>query len=144
MGYNPLTGITHEIRPTRKPISQISKCICPISHYAPLKWETCTFLFLIINCGIWNRWIMGFMGMVCYSSMPPCPNGGLATKWLQISRRQISSVVGIKLDGSTVPMGGCMKQSSTDLPTSTIIPSSVHDHNSLLPKRTSSWCEQCP
>ena len=36
------------------------------SHNTPFRTEMCTFLFWMVNCGIWDRCIVGFMGLVYY------------------------------------------------------------------------------
>ena len=46
------------------PISQIPECTCSISHNAPFRTEMCILLFWLEHCGIWNRWIMGFVNYV--------------------------------------------------------------------------------
>ena len=46
------------------PNSQIPKCTCSISHNAPFRTEMCTFLFWKEHCGIWNRYILGFVKLV--------------------------------------------------------------------------------
>ena len=42
-----------------RPTSQIPQCICPISHNSPFRTEMYTFLFWMVNCGIWGRCIVG-------------------------------------------------------------------------------------
>ena len=44
--------------------SQIPQCTCSISHNAPYRTEMCTFLFWMVHCGIWNRCIVGVVGLV--------------------------------------------------------------------------------
>ena len=48
-----------------RPISQNPQCTCPISHNASFRTEMCTFLFWIVHCGTWNRWIVGFV-TICF------------------------------------------------------------------------------
>ena len=43
-----------------RPIAQIPKCTCPISHNAPFRTEMCPFLFWIVHGGIWTWCIVGF------------------------------------------------------------------------------------
>ena len=54
--------------PDNWPNSPIPQCTCPISHNAPFRTEMCTFLFWMVNCGIWNRCIVGSMRLV--NSLP--------------------------------------------------------------------------
>ena len=49
-----------------KPISQIPKRTCSISHNAPFRTEMCTFLFWMDHCRIWDRSIVGFVNYVNY------------------------------------------------------------------------------
>ena len=44
-----------------RPISQIPQCICSISHNAPFRTEMYPFLFWMVNCGIWNWCVVGFV-----------------------------------------------------------------------------------
>ena len=46
---------------TKKTISLIRRCTCPISHNAPFRPEMCIFMFWMMNCGIWDRCIMAFV-----------------------------------------------------------------------------------
>ena len=51
------------------PNSQISQWTCSIFHNAPLRTEICTFLFIMVNCGIWNRCIVGLVRLLyCQNS----------------------------------------------------------------------------
>ena len=50
-----------------RPISQIPKCTCPISHNTLIRTETCTFLFWMVYCGVWDKCTVGFVNLV-YSS----------------------------------------------------------------------------
>ena len=50
-----------------RPISQIPKCTCPISHNTLIRTETCTFLFWMVYCGMWDKCTVGFVNLV-YSS----------------------------------------------------------------------------
>ena len=50
------------------PISQISRCTFPISHNTPFRTEICTslfwictFMFLMVDYGIWDQGIVGFV-----------------------------------------------------------------------------------
>ena len=43
---------------------QIPQCISTMSHNVPWRTEMFAFLFWIVHCGIWNRYIMGFMRLV--------------------------------------------------------------------------------
>ena len=66
-----ISNVTQLVRPSEydrsnRPISQIPKCTCSISHNAPFRTEICTFLFRIEHCGIWNRCILGFVNSVNY------------------------------------------------------------------------------
>ena len=47
-----------------KPISQIPKCTCHISHNAPFRTEMYTFLFWMLYCGTWDRCILGFVRLI--------------------------------------------------------------------------------
>ena len=49
------------------PNSQIPQCTCSISHIAPFRTEMCTFLFWMMQYGIWNRCIVGFVRLVYWS-----------------------------------------------------------------------------
>ena len=40
------------VKAVNRPISQMPKCTCSISHNASLKTEVCTFLFWMEHCGI--------------------------------------------------------------------------------------------
>ena len=53
----------HHIRPD----SQIPQCTCPISRNAPFRTEICTFLFWMVHCRTWGRFIVGFLRLVCQS-----------------------------------------------------------------------------
>ena len=55
--------------PSNSPNSHISECICSISHNVPFRTEMCTFLFWMKHCGIWNRWILGFVKLVYWNTM---------------------------------------------------------------------------
>ena len=62
------------------PNSQFPQCTCSISHNATFRTEMFTFPFLIMHCGIWNRYIVGFVTallestFVQYSSSIPSNN----------------------------------------------------------------------
>ena len=49
---------------SNRPISQIPQCTSSISHNAQFRSETCAFLFWMVHCGIWNRWIARLMNWV--------------------------------------------------------------------------------
>ena len=53
----------------KTPISQIPQSICPISHNAPFRTEMCTFLFRMVHCGIWDRYIVVFVNLVYWLHM---------------------------------------------------------------------------
>ena len=57
-----LSSVCQESVSLNRPISQISLCICHISHNTPFGTEMCTFLFWMVHCEIWtgalrNLWI---------------------------------------------------------------------------------------
>ena len=54
----------------RWPNSQIPECTCPISHNVPFGTEMRTFLFWMEHCGIWNKWIPGFVKLFYYVILP--------------------------------------------------------------------------
>ena len=68
----------------RLPNSQISECICSISHNAPFRTEMCIshnapfrtemyiFMFLMKHCGIWQRCILGFVKLVYWTMGYTC------------------------------------------------------------------------
>ena len=50
------------------PISQNPECTYSISHNAPFRTEKSTFLFWMEHCGIWNRYILGFVKLFYWIS----------------------------------------------------------------------------
>ena len=49
---------------SNRPKSHIPQCTCPTSHNAPLGTELCIFLFSMVHCGIWDRYIVGYVRLV--------------------------------------------------------------------------------
>ena len=53
-----------------RPISQIPECICDISHNAPFcnrnVHMSAHFCYKMVHCGVWHRYILGFVGWVYY------------------------------------------------------------------------------
>ena len=45
-------------------ISQIPQCTCPIAHNVSFRTEMCTFMFWMVQCGMWDRCIVAFMRLV--------------------------------------------------------------------------------
>ena len=41
-----------------------TQCTWPISHNAPFTKQKCAHLFWMVYCGIWDRCIVGFVGLV--------------------------------------------------------------------------------
>ena len=44
-----------------RPISQSRRCTFPMSQNAPFRTQMYAFVFWIVHCGIWNRYIWGFV-----------------------------------------------------------------------------------
>ena len=61
--------------------SHVPKCICPISHNEPIKTATLKFLFWIAQCGIWDKYIVGFVRLVNWRNYSPF-RGGKATTFV--------------------------------------------------------------
>ena len=59
------TGLPHHNRP----LLQAPQCTCLISHNAPFRTEIWIFLFWIVHCGIWDRFIVGlWISQGCFYS----------------------------------------------------------------------------
>ena len=78
--FPPLVIILHMV--SRYPTKRLTHlhCTCPLSHYVPFRTEMCTFLFWMVHCGIWDRYIVGFVSMVyCLFFSLMLPHGAIMT-----------------------------------------------------------------
>ena len=85
------------------PNSQIPQCTCSISHNAIFRTEICTFLFWILNCLMWNRFIMGFVRLAFHDSC------GLISLWVYqlIDSQRIIGETAISISQKIFAPGGC-------------------------------------
>ena len=70
---HPLTYL-HDISPLLLrqidwPISQTPQCTSPISYNTLFRAERCTFRFWMVYSGMWDRCILGFVGLVYWTSI---------------------------------------------------------------------------